>query len=130
MQTPVKLLDDIRWLPAVNVGDVDIPGFGLVRVSGLDTDSISLQVQAPNAHSDNCLYFNGATVIKAGSRGAVTKDFPNWVLYHVADGAPVNGQIWGSVPGEFELRRNENGFVIQGGPIVDSGIVKAGCACL
>lgn len=130
--TPRSELDGIRWIVYRNASGFTIPGFGLVRSSDVDAYDI-FQGKAPNAASDNCLWFNNAVDVPNNAYGTFTKDFPWYVLYQVSDGTPIAGQSWGSIAGtgalaaDWVLHRASSGFIIFGNP--NNGRVSAGCTC-
>lgn len=115
----------IRWLPCQNNTANDIPGFAVMRVTGVCDPStvdnqIVLQVDQPNG-SDAIYCVNGPNVIKAQSGGtsyfgACSLDFPNMVLYDSNTGTPAVNDVWGPKSGSWKLAKNYTGFRVFAQP--------------
>lgn len=113
-------LDQVRWLPCLNVSGADVPPFGVVRLVEVN-DAGQFEVDYPNANNNPFgLAFNGPTTIAAGGTGLVTTDTPFWAYYDAAttngdsaesaDETPVAGDIWGPQSGSFALHGRRTGF--------------------
>lgn len=118
-------LTRIRWLPCQNTTANDIPGFAVMRVTGVADPSTTdneyvLTVDQPN--SSPALYcVNGPQVIKAQSGttpgwGICSVDFPNFVLYDSGTGTPSIYDDWGPKSGSWKLNKDYTGFKIIGNP--------------
>lgn len=113
-------LTRIRWLPCQNTTANDIPGFAVMRVTGVADPSTTdneyvLQVDQPNA-SDAIYCVNGPQVIKAqGANGPgwgnCSLDFPNFVLYDSGSGTPSANAKWGPKSGSWKLDASKTGFL-------------------
>jgi len=119
-QSPRPDLDQIRWLPCLNISGAEIPPFGVVRLVEMNTDG-QFEVDYPNQNNyPYGLAFNGPTTIPAGGVGSVTCDTPFWAHYDAdgingnsvdsAEDTPVAGDIWGPVSGSFALVNSASGF--------------------
>ena len=116
-QTPIER---VRWLAAKSSASDQIPAFGLVRITGVDTTDAqggTFQIAKPNADNQDC-FINGPTPIAIGDYGAITVDVPFMALYETGDGTPTVDSVWGVASGGYKLRSGKTGFVIKG--VVDS----------
>jgi hypothetical protein len=113
-------LDQVRWLPALNISGDDIPPFGVVRLVSINDDG-QFEVDYPDkANYPYGLAFNGPTTIPSGGAGSVTTDTPFWAHYDAegingnsadsSDDTPVAGDIWGPTPNSFALINSASGF--------------------
>lgn len=113
-------LDQVRWLPALNVSGADIPPFGVVKLVEINDDG-QFEVDYPDkANYPFGLAFNGPTTIPSGGVGSVTTDTPFWAHYNAddingdsadsANDTPVAGDIWGPTPNSFALINAATGF--------------------
>ena len=113
-------LDQVRWLPALNVSGADIPPFGVVKLVEIN-DEGQFEVDYPDkANYPFGLAFNGPTTIPSGGVGSVTTDTPFWAHYNAddingdsadsANDTPVAGDIWGPTPNSFALINAASGF--------------------
>lgn len=111
-------LTRIRWLPCQNTTANDIPGFAVMRVTGVADPSTTdneyvLTVDQPN-NSPALYCVNGPQVIKAqGSSpgwGVCSLDFPNFALYDSGSGTPTMFDQWGPKSGSWKLNKGYPGF--------------------
>lgn len=117
-------LTRIRWLPCQNTTANDIPGFAVMRVTGVADPSTTdneyvLTVDQPNG-TDALYCVNGPQVIKKKSgstpgQGICSFDFPNLVLYDSGSGTPTAGDNWGPVSGSWKLGKTATGYKAAGG---------------
>lgn len=117
---------ETRWLPIRNDSGERIPAFGLVEPSEVITlNRRKIQtVVKPTENSLDRVMLNSPSSIKIDGFGSATRAFPNFAKYDTDDGAPVNGEIWGSVGGSFALGKGQFGFRIIGGVNTEKGIVE------
>lgn len=118
-------LTRIRWMPCQNTTANDIPGFAVMRVTGVADPSTTdneyvLTVDQPNS-STTVFCVNGPQVIKAQSGstpgwGSCSFDFPNFALYDSGDGTPALGDKWGPKPSSWKLGKGYDGLYIIGNP--------------
>lgn len=104
-----------RRIEGKNVGATDIPAYGYLEVvdSEHTTDGRTiLHVQRPTVASPEIDAFCCETPIPAGLTGAVTQDFPHYVLY---DGTtPVNGDALIGMVGAFTVELGEGRLIAIG----------------
>ena len=113
MYRRIQTVADIRWLPAKNTGASEIPGFGAVACSDLNSDGI-LEVARPTVNGET-VYINSAQPIAVGAYGIVTMESPIHALYETGDGTPANGETWGAEASSYKLNKGNTGFTICGG---------------
>jgi hypothetical protein len=102
----------IRWLLVTNTTGSDIPGGGLLRVTGITSDGL-YNVALPSADNQERLLINGPQTLGEGQVGVASYETPYFAAYHAADGAPAIGEQWGAKSGEPRLRKGFKGFVVQ-----------------
>ena len=112
MPKVIDWIEQIRWLQCRNVGGSTIPSFGLMRITGADSDG-TLQVQQPNTNGQQVVV-NGPTPIIASAYGLATNQTPIYALYETSDGTPANGETWGAGASSYKLRKNTDGFIVEG----------------
>ena len=114
-QERIDYLEDLRWVEVYNQSStLTIPSFGLMRITGVDSNNI-IQVDQPNTDSQDVLV-NSVTPIPPQSYGSATRESPTYAAYNSGDGTPANGDTWGAANGSYQLRKNnsQNGFVVFG----------------
>lgn len=116
MRSPISGdADQIRWLPVRNTGGSGtVPAFGLMRITGFNSEDGVYTVGQPNASNLGGLLVNGPAEIEADNDGVGTPDPVAIVLYDTGDGTPTNGQQWGSASGSWKLRSGKTGWKIAG----------------
>jgi hypothetical protein len=103
----------VRWFPVINQDGTVAPPGALLRVTGLNADG-SYAVGKPNADGQSRLLINSITPIDAnGGYGIAAYETPFPAAYDTADGTPAAGQGWGAKSGEWKLRKDYAGFVVQ-----------------
>lgn len=112
-------LTRIRWMPCQNTTANDIPGFAVMRVTGVVDPSTTdneyvLTVDQPNG-TDALYCVNGPQVIKAQAadvpgQGICSIDFPNFALYDSSTGTPAMFDEWGPKSGSWKLNKGYTGF--------------------
>lgn len=118
-------LTRIRWMPCQNLTGNDIPGFAVMRVTGIvdptTTDNeYVVTVDQPNGSA--ALYcVNGPQIIKAQSGstpgwGICSFDFPNFALYDSTSGTPAVNDAWGPKSGSWKLVKGQSGFNVFNQP--------------
>lgn len=118
-------LTRIRWMPCQNLTGNDIPGFAVMRVTGIADPTTTdneyvLQVDQPNSSpAPYCV--NGPQVIKAQSGstpgwGICSFDFPNFALYDSTSGTPAVNDGWGPKSGSWKLVKGQSGFNVFNQP--------------
>lgn len=118
-------LTRIRWMPCQNTTGNDIPGFAVMRVTGIADPTTTdneyvLQVDQPNG-SPALYCVNGPQVIKAQSGstpgwGICSFDFPNFALYDSTSGTPAVNDGWGPKSGSWKLVKGQSGFNVFNQP--------------
>lgn len=108
---------DIRWLPAKNVGSVEIPPFGLVEVSGVEHELpnlMVLEVKRPTEDTPAVIGINGMKPIAAGDYGLATVD-SSGPLYVLKDtGTAAFGESWGAQQDSFLAKQGNAGLICYG----------------
>jgi hypothetical protein len=106
----------IRWLSFRNDSGEEVPGFAVLRPTGV----ISVEGQAvltiakPDSDGGSFYFFNGPFPVKYGKFGSGTADFPCFAAYDDSD-APQVGDVWGAKSGQWTLKKGNSGFKIVGG---------------
>lgn len=115
--------DTIRWMTVSNASGEDIPGGGLVRVTGSDADGV-LIVDKPNVDSQSPLMIANPWGALTGDYGVASAEDMIPAVYDPADGTPAVGEMWGAKSGEWKLRKGFTGFVIAASPDEDRHVVE------
>lgn len=124
-----------RWIELENVGDTDIPAFGVVEiVESYRPERLNLvpgdgptvvKVKRPTMDSLSHFYVNGPLEIPIGKRGPVgTNDFPCMVGYDRQSDTPATGQAWGTVKDSYLIGRGRQGVAIVGDADTIHNIVR------
>lgn len=124
--------DDNNTVLYRNDGAEQVPQYGVMRVTGWDSQYRVHLVDKPDADEPQCLYLiNGHFPTSAGASGfGYGPHGSAEVLYDPADGAPQPGEMWGPRD-DWKLRKSGHGFVIFGGARTENGlsIVQAAQTC-
>jgi hypothetical protein len=112
---PTDFEAQIRWLRVVNTLATDVPGWGLVRVTGEDAAG-RFTVAAPSVDGQADLLVVGPAGLVAGKVGLAT--WCEWVpvAYTLANGTPAAGETWGAAAGSHLLVRGNAGYRVVGVP--------------
>lgn len=101
------------WFNVSNASGEVIPAYGLMQVSGIDTNGLYTVVK-PNASDSWNILINDGTAIPIGGTGRGHNDSPAHVHYNTADGTPAADEEWGVTSGSWKLESEENGARIIG----------------
>jgi hypothetical protein len=120
MFRPTDELSDVRWLPVLNTSGEEIPSYGVMRVTGKDTDTGMTKVDQPDADDMNAarLLINGPGVIAIDEAGTGTRDYPIMALVagdnsgSGSGSGGTTGDTAGTVVGEWALAVGGGGFVL------------------
>jgi hypothetical protein len=114
--TYVPAANSIRWLSFRNQSEEPIPGFAVLRPTGVITveGQAVLTVAQPNSSGGGFHLFNGPFPVAAGGFGSCTVDFPCFAAYDTAD-VPALGEEWGPQAGSWALTKGNTGYRILGG---------------
>lgn len=112
-----------RWIPILNQGATDIPPYGLVRVTGFDDDTQAFTVEESDVDGLGDVLVNGPNLVAVDEVGQAERADPTIIAYDPDDGAPANGESWGSGSGTWLAKKDQKGFTILGE--ADGGVVNA-----
>ena len=122
-----------RWLRYTNSSGSTIPAFGILKITGADTDGV-LTADDPTADKEWLHCVNYHHDVLNGAEGSCTFDYPTFALYDTGDGTPAVDELWSPDATDFKLHKVGSGtvgnFPILGG--VGSGRVLIGppyCDC-
>lgn len=124
---PLDLLQSYGWIGVENDAGVEVPAYGVLRVTGHTTAGFR-KVAKPNADSQSGCIVNGSTKIPVTigtrpGRGQALADPHVRALYDSADGTPAVDETWGPGNGTFKLKKGKTGFRITGGVDATAGTV-------
>lgn len=114
-------------IPVKNTTTEVIPAFGLMRRVDVNDDGV-LTVAKPDTDGQVVLV-NGPTAIPPSTYGNATAQGQGTynprvlIAYDNTDGTPANGETWGAKSGDWLARKNQPGFIIDGG--AGKGVVNA-----
>ncbi len=103
----------IRWVSVISVSDDDLAPFGVVEVTGWNSDGLA-EVDVPSADSldPGKVLLLGSIPLRAGDKGRAHADYPAAARI---TGSPVAGNALGTVSGQTYLSTGKTGFVCLGG---------------
>lgn len=112
----------IRWLPFQNVGQIDIPPFALMMVTGCATVNKNnvLKVKQPDGATSNIFVVNWGMTVSKNDFGQCTMDWPMEVAHDSSGGTsgpiygPAFGDSWGPVANQWTLTKGNGGFEVMG----------------
>lgn len=109
----------VRWLSFRNDASEAVPPFGVLRITGVETNLIPqnavLLAAKPNADNGTQYVFNGPTPVEPGGFGSCTVDFPLFAAFDDSE-APEVGDEWGAQNDSWLLHKGKTGYKINGGP--------------
>lgn len=107
---------DQRVLNIKNIGDQQVPPFGIMQVFGVSLDEVAnqwkVQVKRPNEDNAKLFVINGPFALEPNEESTGTWDWPTWVLFDSADGTPGLGEVWGVAKDTFKARKGKRGLVV------------------
>jgi hypothetical protein len=106
--------EEPRWVAVYNSTAEEIPAFGLMRMTGIDSEGI-VTVAKPNTNSQVNILINSPVPIPASSYGVGHNQSPAAVLYDTADGTPALDEVWGAESGSWKAGKGKTGAKIVGG---------------
>jgi hypothetical protein len=109
-------------IPVLNTTAEIIPGFGLMRRTGVNNDG-QITVAKPNADGQLCLVNSPFPILPNKVGMSAGYHLRAVIAYDQQDGAPANGETWGATSGSWLARKNNAGFQIDGGAF--QGVVNA-----
>jgi hypothetical protein len=110
-------------VPVKNPLAEDVPPYGAVKLLAADADGVC-PVAKPSLDSDPDVFFVGENgLAKDGGAGWATMDSPAVAACDPADGAPANGEDWGTAANSFLLRQGKTGFRAVGPAGTGAGMV-------
>src|SRR5262245_46624012 len=105
--------EDLRWVDIKYGGVSTVPSFGLLRVTGVDSDGV-ITVDQPNADGQDVLVNGPSELTSSFPYGTATRESPIHALYDSGDGTPAVGEVWGAGASSWKLRKAKQGFVVAG----------------
>jgi hypothetical protein len=117
--TTTPPLARVFWVDVLNVSGMEIPAFACVLPVDADTDGV-IHVDQHTDDSSLLYLFNGPFRIAAGNYGLCTLSCPSHVL---ANGSPANGDVVGTVTGEWYVETGQTGLLCVGAPVAGRIVV-------
>lgn len=102
-------------MPIRNDAGETIPGFGIVRPTGIVTGpdgQPALSVAKPDRNEGFGLLVAGWQPIPAGAYGVASRARTVWVLYETGEGTPAVGALMGSLEQSYRLSKELRGWAV------------------